>query len=163
MKTVDESLLNGDWYVNRGFNPLYDCYDCQVLTFNVKDGKIDYRALFNMIAVNQTEIWVTANMVGEDKSTPGILQMDGEENGLPDHQSWYMMYLDSETLISYYCGSVLSWHFEGLLIMSKTMTLNPDREADIKRIMAELQITDDQICKLNPASGCQAKPTLFTQ
>jgi len=29
--------------------------------------------------------------------------------------------------------------------------------------MAQLEITDDQICKLDPASGCKARPTFFTQ
>lgn len=85
VETVDETLLNGEWFVVQGFNPLYDCFACQELTFSVNDGKLDYEALFNMIAANGTEIWVAADMTGDDTSTPGILQMDGMENGLPDH------------------------------------------------------------------------------
>jgi len=89
--------------------------------------------------------------------------MDGAENGLPDHQNWFVMHLDDETLVVYYCGSVLSWNFEGLLIMSKTTTLNPDREVDIQRILADLEISETEICQLDPAAGCGTKPTFFTQ
>ena len=73
VETVEDDLLNGMWYVVQGFNPLYDCYACQELTFEINDGQIDYHALFSMIAVNGTEIWVTADMEGEDRSTPGAL------------------------------------------------------------------------------------------
>lgn len=121
VEEVDDEVLNGTWYVVQGFNPLYDCYACQELTFDVTDGKIDYTALFSMIAANGTEIWPIAKMQGEDRSQPGKLIMTGEENGLPDEQTWYVMHLSTDTLVVYYCGNILdSWHFEGLLVMSKT-------------------------------------------
>ena len=28
VEAVDDSLLNGEWYAMRGFNLLYDCYEC---------------------------------------------------------------------------------------------------------------------------------------
>lgn len=150
VESVDDHLLNGEWFVVQGFNPLYDCFECQELTFFVNDGKLDYEALFNMIAANGTEIWVTADMTGDDTTTPGILQMDGVENGLPDHQNWYVMHLSEDTMVAYYCGSVISWHFEGLLVMSKTKELNPDRMADIAAILVDLDISQDDICVLDP-------------
>lgn len=59
--------------------------------------------------------------------------MFGYNSGFPGDQTWYVMHLDDDTLMIYYCGDVLaSWHFEGLLIMSKTTTLNPEREDDLK-------------------------------
>lgn len=165
VESVDEDLLNGDWYVLQGFNPLYDCFACQELTFSVNDGKIDYSALFNMLAANKTEIWVTADMEGEDRSTPGLLKMTGSENGLPDEQDWYVMLLTDDTLVVYYCGAVLSWHFEGLLVMSKTKELNKDREADIAAILASLDIAEDELCVLDPLANCDASPAaaLFIQ
>jgi len=162
---VDDSLLNGLWYVVQGFNPLYDCYECQKLSFEVTDGKINYEALFNMIAVNGTEIWPTAKMTGDDRTIPGHLVMDGVDNGLPDHQDWRVMLLTEDTLVVYYCGNVLdSWHFEGLLVMSKMTSLNPARQSDVNRILMGLEIAQDQTCKLNPAQGCSGAPSsLFLQ
>ena len=69
----------------RGFNPLYDCYQCQKSSFAVQDGKIDYSALFNMKAVNGSMIWPTAEMTGEDRSQPGKLEFLASDNGLPDN------------------------------------------------------------------------------
>jgi len=74
VESVADDKINGNWYIVRGFNPLYDCYQCQKSKFVVQDGKIDYSALFNMKAVNGTEIWPTAEMTGEDRSQPGKLE-----------------------------------------------------------------------------------------
>jgi hypothetical protein len=31
---VDKVLMEGDWYVTHGFNPDYDCFACQILSFD---------------------------------------------------------------------------------------------------------------------------------
>ena len=69
-----------------GFNPLYDCYECQKLSFEITDdSQINYFALFNAMLGNGTEIWPSAEMHGEDVSVPGKIELDGMDNGLPDH------------------------------------------------------------------------------
>ena len=100
-------MLEGLWYTVAGFNPLYDCYDCQKLTFEVENGQIKYYALFDAVLTNGTEIWPTAFMSGEDVSNPGRLELDGIDNGLPDHQEWNVMLLTDDTMVVYYCGNIL--------------------------------------------------------
>ena len=76
------------------------------------------------------------------------------------------MHLSEDTLIGYYCGNVLDqWHFEGLIVMSRTFELNADREDELATILAELEITDDQMCKLTPEQHCpaQAGMSIFDQ
>ena len=107
VEAVDENLLNGQWYILQGYNPLYDCFSCQQSTFEITDGKIDYSALYTVIAANGTEIWSTASMTGDSRITPGHLILDGHDNGLPDHQDWNVMHLSEDTLVVYYCGNVL--------------------------------------------------------
>lgn len=162
---LEDEMLNGLWYVVRGFNPLYDCFQCQKLTFEIKDGQVDYYALFNMAAVNGTQIWPLAHMTGDDYSKPGTVSLVGSENGLPDQQDWYVMLLTEDTMVAYYCGDILDqWHFEGLLVMSRTQTLNPEREADVSLILEDLGIKESQICIPDPASACQSAPSeQFTQ
>lgn len=151
VESVEDEQLNGMWYVVQGFNPLYDCYACQELSFDVTDGKIDYKALFSMIAVNGTEIWPSASMTGDDRAQPGKLIMNGEDNGLPDEQTWYVMHMSEDTFVVYYCGNILdSWHFEGLLVMSKTPSLNPAKQDAVKQILADLEIAEEDTCMLNP-------------
>ena len=59
--------------------------------------------------------------------------MNGVDNGLPDSQIWNVMHLDEDTFVVYYCGNILdSWHFEGLLVMSKTSALNPAKADAVK-------------------------------
>lgn len=86
VEQVDEDLLNGVWYAMQGYNPYYDCYNCYELTFEVTDGKLSYDYLFNTIAVNGSEIWLTDELVGEDRSTPGELTLHGHDNGMTDDQ-----------------------------------------------------------------------------
>ena len=93
----------------------------------------------------------------------GVLSMDGSENGLPDHQNWYVMALSDDTLIAYYCGSVLSWKFEGLLVMSQTTELNFEMEPVLQQVLDDLQIDASDLCLLDPATGCQSAPALFIQ
>ena len=132
IKGVKDEQLNGLWYVVRGFNPMYDCFKCQKSTFEVKDGKVGYSAQYSMPAVNGTTIWPTAAMSGDDVTSPGSILFSGEENGLPEVQDWYIMLLTDDTIAFYYCGQILDqWHYEGLVVMSRTETMNPDREADL--------------------------------
>ena len=86
---------------------MYDCFQCQKLSFEVKDGKVDYSAQFSMPAVNGTTIWPVSVMSGDDYSSPGEILMHGEENGLPDVQDWYIMLLTDDTVAFYYCGNIL--------------------------------------------------------
>lgn len=104
---IDSDLLDGTWYIVQGFNPIYDCFECQIQTFEVTDGKVNYSALFNMLASNGTEIWPSISMTGEDSSEPGHITYDTTDNGLPDHQTWYVMHLSEDTFVGYYCGNVL--------------------------------------------------------
>ena len=166
--SIGDEELNGSWYVVKGWNPIYDCFDCQVSTFNVQDGQIDYHALYSFTAVNGTEIWLDAYMKGDDVTDPGELDFTTKDNGLPDAQNWFVMLLTDDTVVFYYCGNVNlgAWKFEGFIVLSRTKTLNPDREADISEIMAGLKIDEKDTCLLDPVNKCGGAPEtygLFTQ
>ena len=53
--------MRGTWYVTNGYNPDYDCFACQELTFDVNrvgdSSPIFYNALYNLQAVNGSLIW----------------------------------------------------------------------------------------------------------
>lgn len=130
---IDQALLDGEWYVIGGFNPLYDCFDCQELFFNWavdENGQWNYRAHYDLIAVNNTLIWNDATMVGHE-NTPGIISMFGSSGGLDNNQDWYFLYQDETSVLAYYCGNTLSWKFEGVMMMSKTREMNPASKAGL--------------------------------
>ena len=65
------------------------------------------------------------------------------------------MLLTDDTMVIYYCGNVIDqWHFEGVLVMSRTYELNPERQADVSRILAELEIDESETCQLTPETAC---------
>ena len=110
-----------------------------------------------MAAVNGTEMWKSSNYVGS-KSSDKTIYLATEDFGLTDQQTWYAMYKTEDTLVTYYCGTVMSWHFEGLLVMSKTTALNPAETANVQKIVESLGFTEDQLCTANPAEACDRAP-----
>lgn len=78
---VDQTLMEGTWYVVNGYNPQYDCFGCQELSFDFHgEEATDYNALYNLIAVNGSMIWNDIKMKGYEE-TPGIITMKGRDSG----------------------------------------------------------------------------------
>lgn len=50
----------------------------------------------------------------------------GRDSGFENIQNWYVLLLEEDTMLVYYCGELMTWHFEGVLVMSKTPTLNSE-------------------------------------
>lgn len=71
------------------------------------------------------------------------------------------MMLEADTMLAYYCGDLMTWHFEGVLVMSKTQTLNPLRLNDLTKALAKIDLTFDDLCALNPEIGCTGAPAPF--
>ena len=161
---VDNSLAAGTWYVTNGFNPDYDCFACQLLSFEFnKPGEtspIFYNALYNLIAVNGTLIWNDIIMRGSETS-PGILTLNGRDSGFSNVQHWYIMHLSDDTMLVYYCGDLMTWHFEGVLVMSKTPTLNQTKVPELTIALNSLDLGWDDLCELKPSEECANAPSPF--
>ena len=127
---IDDDTLNGDWYVVKGYNPTYDCFECAKQSFKTEGQDVQYSAEFNMINKMGKEQWVTSDYTGKRNDDGKTVFLHTVDFGLPDDETWYVMHSDEDTLVLYYCGSVLTWHFEGLLVMSSTTALNPEK-ADV--------------------------------
>jgi len=124
---VNKELAQGDWYVQQGFNRDYDCFDCQILSFDFKQRHppLIYEALYDLYAVNGTLIWNHVENDGVEEQ-PGIWTLTGDDGGLHQVQRWFFLINEEDTMLVYYCGTLMTWSFEGVLVMSKTPILNPD-------------------------------------
>lgn len=156
---LEDDTLTGDWYVVQGYNPTYDCFDCAKQSFVTNGSEVDYSAMFGMINKRGEMIWPTSSYAGKRNDDGKTLYLGTTDFGLPDAETWYIMHRDEDTLISYYCGDVLTWHFEGLLVMSTTTSLNPEKASIVEGIVTSLGFTDDQLCILDPATACQGAPS----
>ena len=122
---IDQSYLAKSWYVTHGFNRDYDCFACQLLSFEFpKDEPIFYNALYDLMAVNGSMIWNDIVMRGNE-DIPGVMTLKGHDSGFDNVQNWYVLMQSDDTMLVYYCGDLMTWHFEGALVMSKTPILDP--------------------------------------
>lgn len=64
-------------------------------------------------------------------------------------------------MLVYYCGDLMTWHFEGVLVMSKTTSLNPLRINQISTALEAIDLTFDDLCVLNPEKECSNAPAPF--
>ena len=156
---VADDTLNGDYYIIQGYNPTYDCFQCAKQNFVTNGSEVDYSALFNMINKLGDEIWVPSAYTGKRNDDGKTVFLGTTDFGMPDEQTWYVMHSDEDTLVIYYCGDVLSWTFEGLLVMSTTTALNPAKASMVESIVTGLGFTEDQLCNLDPANQCQGAPS----
>lgn len=107
-------------------------------------------------------------MEGEELE-PGVITYIGENGGLTNTQRFYFLINELETQMVYYCGDLLTWHFEGLLIQSKYPQLSSIHYEEITEKLDGLGLSWDDLCPLNAAVGCKDAPsptpfnTEFTQ
>ena len=53
---LDTEQLKGKWFLNYGLNDYNDCYECQMISFDVIDSHITFEANFNK-RVNGKASW----------------------------------------------------------------------------------------------------------
>lgn len=155
---VNHEYAEGSWYVTYGFNEDYDCFDCQILSFDFpRNQPVYYEALYDLIAVNGTLIWDDVVMHGSEE-TPGVITLTGHDGGLTDVQRWFFLINEEDTMLVYYCGSLMTWHFEGVLLMSKTKDLNPLMYPLVTEKLEALDLTWQDLCHLDPYDHCDNPP-----
>lgn len=156
--------MTGTWYVTNGFNSDYDCFACQKLTFDFErptdNLPVFYNALYNLIAVNGTLIWNDIQMQGSE-DIPGVLKLTGRDSGFENVQHWYVLHQETDTMLVYYCGDLMNWHFEGVLVMSKTPSLNSERLPQLTNSLASVGLSFSDLCSLSPSVDCKDAPNPF--
>lgn len=157
---INNAYAAGDWYMQYGFNDQYDCFDCQLLSWEFPfQQPIRYEAIYDLTAVNGTTIWNDVVMHGAEE-TPGVMTLKGRDSGFENVQRFFFLVNEIDTQMIYYCGDLMTWHFEGLLIMSKTPSeLNPMHIPLITEKLAMLDIKWDDLCELSPEQDCKNIPS----
>lgn len=150
--------------MTNGFNLDYDCFACQELTFDFNrvgdSSSIFYNALYDLIAVNGSLIWNDIQMHGSETS-PGIMTLIGRDSGFENIQNWYVLLLEEDTMLVYYCGELMTWHFEGVLVMSKTPTLNSESIPHLTTALKAIDLSFEDLCSLSPSTECKSAPNAF--
>ncbi|KAL4438955.1 hypothetical protein ABPG77_006892 [Micractinium sp. CCAP 211/92] len=106
----------GTMYVAGGGNPVYDCFDCQLLEFSpAPDGGVD---VVWSAALNGTVRNATYTL---EPAAPGVLNTSYELFSLPVEETYYILDYteDGSYLLYFYCGSLLGSEYTGAVIYSR--------------------------------------------
>ena len=96
------------------------------------------------------------------EQTLGVITLYGQSGGLDSDQEWYIMYQSEQTAVAYYCGSSMSWHFEGMVVLSKVDGIYEPDQAAVDAAITSLGISLDSLCHLSPETECPSTTFLNT-
>jgi len=147
--------LVGVWYITRGQNPVFDCFDCQVhnFTFNPNE-EPSTKPLHGDLKWN---VKVDLNCTGDDcKYLPReVHQSFSQDAHNPAHlmnynntlaelhysDDWYVLYASKSSVLIYYCGcNDAECGYGGSVLYSRTPQLPAEEEAALQVAVAGAKI-----------------------
>eukprot|EP00440_Ansanella_granifera_P047258 gb/GFBE01051183.1/.p1 GENE.gb/GFBE01051183.1/~~gb/GFBE01051183.1/.p1 ORF type:complete len:299 (+),score=58.40 gb/GFBE01051183.1/:1-897(+) len=174
----DLYMMQGVWYITKGWNPLFDCFDCQVHTFSLKPkttkplyGDLKYSVKKNLgcaageCSYLQREVFQS---FAQDPHHKGhLVNHNNTVEELNYSDDWYVLAAkpDSYVLI-YYCGcNDATCGYSGAVLYTRTPQFDLPEEdvAEIKKAMADAKVSEftyDGLCAADGAAeGCAAPPS----
>lgn len=136
-KAVPVTALAGTWWSVRGYNPVYDCYPCQMNTFTAETATtVKYEAKFDVYKVDGTrklEESMATLMITPDYKAG--YKMNFNIAGMPSDETWWVVDAvesEGETyVLAYYCAKSLEWYSDGAIVFSRTKMLSTTAEPAI--------------------------------
>jgi len=143
--------LHGQWFIIEGQNEIYDCFPCQIFTFaNDTEGThmvyMDYQVdrIFGD-TVNKT---VIETITQPDPTKEGLLELSGIQNGLFHSERWRILAFSKDShIIAAYCGTMTSWVYHGLVVLTKIPQPNQEVQDKISLDLNDLGVTRNTLCK----------------
>jgi hypothetical protein len=94
-QNLQESQLEGTWYVLNGYNRKLDCYACQQVTFSTdpsnREEPFELNFVYSGQAANGTTVWNDRRAVGF-REFSGIFWFYGRENGITLENEWTVLF-----------------------------------------------------------------------
>jgi len=164
--------LQGKWYKVLGFNPNYDCFECQRNSFKTADGgsastkEVSMNIGQNTASVlveyamprqrigQPTEIYhATLNEKLEFDTTPGsrrTAHTEGKMFGLTFWENWYLIGenkpKEAEFKFVYYTGKTLQNRYEGAFVYARKPELPVNAMPSIYKIARESGLDPTKAC-----------------
>jgi hypothetical protein len=128
LKKLSSQVLNGSWWVVKGYHPVYDCYPCQRLNFNWNSTTKawSYNPNYEVYLSNGSLLLVQQYIYNFPNTTPGDnITFYYHDMGLTHTETWWLIDAaeDFSYVILYYCGGTLQWYYDGALVLSREKTL----------------------------------------
>ena len=136
LKNLSTSDLMGDWWIVRGYHPVYDCYPCQRVHFKpINSSYWYYSPQYQVYLLNGSLELVTQHTVIPSVPAGRNISFVYDDIGLLHYETWWLLDKadDGSYIIMYYCGNTLQWYYEGALVFARNRTLNASAYGDIAR------------------------------
>jgi len=180
------AMMSGKWYKVLGFNPNYDCFDCQKNSFSpeqAKDAKQVSASTTKAMtvgggsAVVEVEYTMPRERVGqpaevfqaklveslEFDTAPGAVRTahtEGHMFGLTFWENWYLIGANQpkepEFRFVYYTGKTLQNRYEGALVYARQPELPRDAMPQIYKLAREAGLDPTRACCID--NSCFAAP-----
>ncbi|KAI3636379.1 hypothetical protein MIR68_005731 [Amoeboaphelidium protococcarum] len=120
-------LTDGPWYVIRGLNPAYDCWQCQRMSFTIKQQSgplvLDYRYDMNITSSMAKTIQCSTEYADPKIADGQLIAKYTVLNKFSGEDQWKVLKVseDKQFILIHYCGvSEVSSRYEGGIVMSKS-------------------------------------------
>ena len=173
---VSKSSLQGKWYKVMGWNPMYDCFDCQANTFDQPSAK----EVANTIEADSMNVEVQYSMPRvragmkpetfsstlheqlEFDNTPGsrrTAHTEGKMFGLTFWENWSVIGENArdepEFKFIHYSGRTSQNTYEGAFVYAREPTLPPAAKKSVYRIAKEAGMVPANFCAVrNDLATC---------
>ena len=175
--------MEGSWYKVLGWNRQYDCFDCQMNTFEVQKGDFENKAKvdvdFSMIAkrsgrgeqlngqhmkenlVFDKDIFISSS--GATMKSRRTAHTEGRMFGLTFWENWYVIGENkpSETPFKfiYYTGKTLQNTYSGAFVYTRTPELAEDIMESVYEIAPNAGMNPDKVGDALPCVTCTSYVT----
>ncbi len=129
-KKFSLSDMEGEWWVLKGRNPVYDCFPCQRNSIHqINSTAWTYKPSYQVFLVNGSLKFVSQSGALVDNAPQSGFNISLVDAGLVNHQTWWVFDRIDDTTsgnsyyLIYYCGNSLQWNFEGAIVYSKVPKL----------------------------------------
>lgn len=161
LPNFDPASMQGVWYKVRGYNPKYDCYQCQPNTFDYTPGSKALQADIQLRVpkLKSGGFWqniVKENLVISEEGERSTFRATGEIFGLSFDEEWYVVAGDADYKLVAYKGKNLQDIYEGAFIYTRTPSLAPEVETKARAAAEANGYTWSKFCVVDNSCPAQA-------
>ena len=128
-KQLSVKDIEGDWWVVRGYHPVYDCYRCQHPHFQpINETSWEYAPTYVVPLINGSHEVISQKFAIPVAPAGENISFHYHDAGLLHYETWWLLDKadDGSFVTAYYCGNTMNWNYEGALVMARNTSLSDD-------------------------------------
>ncbi|CAJ1336982.1 unnamed protein product [Effrenium voratum] len=171
---LDLSTLTGTWYVTRGWNPLFDCFDCQVHEFALQQGEKPLAGYLRYAVKKDLKCGaphceylpreVHQSFAQDPQKPRHLVNHNNSAEEMHYSDDWYVLAARPDVYaLVYYCGcNDACCGYAGAVLYTRSPSfgdLLPEHQAEVRQAVLEAKVDGfefEGLCKPD-ASACSTE------